>query len=94
NLLNTVFHVRTNQLFDINTKAQNYHYLSGLLIGAELKDLQDSSEFVFLVSGDSLKKNYEQAIGILGLRNLICINADKALVKGQLRIYKSIRDRS
>ena len=89
NLLNTVFHVRTNQLFDKNTRAQNYHYLSGLLIGAELQNLQDSShQSVFLVSGYSLKKNYEQAIQVLGFRNSMqCINADKAFVKGQLRIY-------
>lgn len=88
NLLNTVFHVRTNQLFDKNTKAQNYHYLSGLLIGTELQDLQDSSDPILLVSGDSLKKNYEQAIQVLGFRNSIqCINADKAFVKGQIRIY-------
>ncbi|HKH61530.1 MAG TPA: 2-dehydro-3-deoxygalactonokinase [Flavitalea sp.] len=95
NLLNTVFHVRTNQLFNKNTRAQNYHYLSGLLIGAELKDIQDSSESVFLVSGDSLKKNYQQGIEMLGFRNSVqCINADKAFVKGQLRIYQSFRSRN
>ena len=94
NLLNVVFHVRTNQLFDKNSRTANYHYLSGLLIGAELKDIQNPSDSIFLVSGDSLKKNYEQGFEILGFRNSFqFINAGKALVWGQLSIFQSLQNR-
>ena len=94
NLLNIVFHVRTNQLFDKNSRTANYHYLSGLLIGAELKDISNPSESIFLVSGNSLKKSYEQGFEILGFRNSVeFINAGKALVQGQLSIFQSLQNR-
>src|SRR5215469_4233274 len=38
NLLHSSFLVRTNHLFDKLSKQENYFYLSGLLIGAELKE--------------------------------------------------------
>ena len=92
NLLNIVFHVRTNQLFNKNSRTDNYHYLSGLLIGAELKDVQNSLNSIVLVSGDSLKRNYEQGLEVLGFRNPVAfIDASKALVKGQLTIYHQLK---
>ena len=38
-LLHTAFLTRTNQLFHKYSKEDNYHFLSGLLIGEELRDL-------------------------------------------------------
>ena len=38
-LLNTIFHVRTSGLLNGTDKKSNYHYLSGLLIGEELKNI-------------------------------------------------------
>ena len=43
-LLHTAFLTRTNQLFDKYSKEDNYHFLSGLLIGEELRDLADTQE--------------------------------------------------
>jgi 2-dehydro-3-deoxygalactonokinase len=40
NLLHASFLVRTNQVLKKMPPQQNYHYLSGLLIGAELKDIK------------------------------------------------------
>ncbi len=43
-LLHTAFLTRTNQLFHRYSKEDNYHFLSGLLIGEELRDLADAPE--------------------------------------------------
>ena len=39
NLLHACFLIRTNELFGELNKAKNYYYLSGLLIGTELREL-------------------------------------------------------
>ncbi len=91
NILNSVFHIRTNQLFNKNTPAENYHYLSGLLIGTELKELLFDTQYaIFLVCGENLKNQYGQALEFLGLnKRLEYIDADEALINGQLHIYKA-----
>ena len=91
NLLNAVFQVRTAALFKTRTPKDNYQYLSGLLIGAELKELAGRPpQAVFLVCGNQLMAKYEQGLKLLGLGgNLQLIAAGTALMQGQLRIYKS-----
>jgi 2-dehydro-3-deoxygalactonokinase len=90
NLLNSIFHVRTNQLFKKATVEENYHYLSGLLIGHELKGAAENKlSPVILVCSEGLKKNYMEALTILGLNDdLQCINADDALISGQWKIMQ------
>lgn len=89
NLLNSAFHVRTNQLFNKFTPTQNYHYLSGLLIGTELKDLPYNNHTqVMLVSAERPGQLYLQALQILSIDNVHYINADKALIMGQCIIFK------
>lgn len=89
NLLNTAFHVRTNQLFNKLRPIQNYHYLSGLLIGTEVKELQNKNYIhVTLVSSKKLNRLYLQALQILCIREVKQIDADEALIKGQCIIYK------
>jgi 2-dehydro-3-deoxygalactonokinase len=88
NLLNNIFHTRTNQLFNILSKKENYYYLSGLLIGEELKDIQKKKyKNVTVVSSGILSTLYAEGLSITGLRNeLRHQNADKALIKGQIFI--------
>lgn len=85
NLLHHIFHVRTNQLFSKLGKKENYLYLSGLLIGGELKDIQkENSESVIVVSSGILLSLYSEALSALGLKDkLVLQNADAALIKGQ-----------
>jgi len=85
NLLNNVFHVRTNELFDQLSKKDNYHYLSGLLIGSELKDLsKDNYASITLVASGTLSELYVQALHALGYKeNLFIKNADETLINGQ-----------
>ncbi len=88
NLLNIAFHVRTNQLFNNLKPSENYYYLSGLLIGSELKDLQQKNYTdVILVSDDTIAPFYLHALQILHFNNIKSIDADKALIKGQCIIF-------
>ena len=89
NVLNSVFHVRTNSLFKKNTPRENYHYLSGLLIGHELKELESAAGPVVLVCGEQVKEQYLQGLSILGLdKKGAFVNAEEALLKGQWRIIQ------
>ena len=90
NLLNSIFHVRTNRLFNKLHPKENYHYLSGLLIGAELKDLLHTNhDSVTLVSDEKFLMPYLHALHLLEINKSIQqINADEALIKGQTIIYK------
>jgi len=88
NLLNTAFSVRTNTLFDKMSPKQNFHYLSGLVIAAELKDISPKNHStVHLVAGKNLLSRYQTAITFLypGMSLNVC-DADKALLRGQYRI--------
>ena len=87
-LLNNIFHVRTNALFNIMNTTGNYAYLSGLLIGSELKEVSSASlKHTTLVSGDTLRPLYLSALNSLGVTGNIEIqDADEALIKGQVLI--------
>lgn len=96
NLLHHIFKVRTNRLFDVYSKSENYGYLSGLLIGTELKDLIiDDAETVNLVCGNNLHRFYQTALQeLLPAKRLNIYTAQKAhefVVTGQIRIAKHLK---
>lgn len=90
NILNSIFQVRTNQLFKKATARENYQYLSGLLIGHELKDInKHTPDSVTLVCSEGLKSAYVNALSVVGLSNLLLYkNADEALIEGQIKIMQ------
>ncbi|GAB3900996.1 2-dehydro-3-deoxygalactonokinase [Larkinella knui] len=93
-LLNRLFTVRTNQLFGHLTKIQNAFYLSGLLIGSELKPLQEKANWqLVLCSGTNLFPFYKQAIDYLNLSGrTTTIPADlidKAAIVGQIILFQN-----
>ena len=92
NLLHASFLVRTNQLFNKYSKEENYYYLSGLLIGIELKDLKNVSHSnIFLIGTRELCSYYEKALQILEPgKKIKTINAEEATIKGQYRIFSLI----
>lgn len=92
NILHSSFLVRTNSLFSKCTPEQNYFYLSGLLIGAELSGLQTKDfEKLTVVANKKLAAIYEEAFKLVGPNVQIkIINADEALVRGQHRILCSL----
>jgi 2-dehydro-3-deoxygalactonokinase len=95
NLLHSVFKVRTNHLFNILTKQENLNYLSGLLIGAELKDLKASNtDTINLLCGSNLEMYYRIALQEIGISNIIQFPpgwVDEAAVRGHHRIGKQLK---
>jgi 2-dehydro-3-deoxygalactonokinase len=92
-ILHQLFSVRTNNLFELFDLRQNAFYLSGLLIGAELKCLSNQKDLpVFLCSSSNLHDFYKVAIDELGMleRSIILPMEmmDRATITGQFLLYK------
>jgi len=97
--LGSLFKVRTNQLFGRVTKEVNYSYLSGLLIGNEVRTvLARDYPKIILCCGSKLHAHYRQALLFLGLESkchfIDPIEAEQATCKGQWLIAKNyVNDR-
>jgi 2-dehydro-3-deoxygalactonokinase len=65
---------------------ENFQYLSGLIIGAELKEIAPSMKNILLVSSAVLSESYLLALDTLGFGGHVQnINADQALIRGHLK---------
>jgi 2-dehydro-3-deoxygalactonokinase len=93
-LLHNLFTVRTMQLFGKFGKEQNSFYLSGLLIGTELRQLCSSTyDHLIICSGKHLFEHYKIAVEMLSLTiktsfvqsELI----DKATIAGQVQLFNA-----
>jgi 2-dehydro-3-deoxygalactonokinase len=89
NLLNQFFKVRTRQLLNKTSGVSNYQFLSGLLIGTELKELRNTSSKIRVISDGALAQLYNHALKQFGLKATLT-SAREALIKGHLRILKGI----
>jgi 2-dehydro-3-deoxygalactonokinase len=88
NLLHACFRVRVRGLQRTATRAQNSHYLSGLLIGSELGRFSDHAfaELV-VVAAPALSARYRQALETLGVPGRISSRGmEEALIRGHARI--------
>lgn len=94
-LLHNAFLARTNHLFGKYGKEDNYHFLSGLLIGEELMELVDHPHDmgaavppsrplrpVTLAASSPLREAYAGALAQLGVGQPTVIDADQALIAG------------
>lgn len=89
NLLHSSFLVRTNDLFHKLSKQENYFYLSGLLIGTELKEIKAVRMPITVVSDAAQAKLYSLALQKLGVQEVSYYDAGEALVAGHCKIYKT-----
>lgn len=94
NILNALFTVRTNQLFGLLSKRENGMFLSGLLIGYEIRDLtKETSAHLVLCGGGNLYQLYKVAIETLGLSGRATIIpseiVDRAATTGHIRIFEN-----
>lgn len=94
NILNALFTVRTNQLFDLLNKRENGMFLSGLLIGYEIRDLtKETGAHLVLCGGNNLYHLYKAAIETLGLAGRATIIpseiVDRAATTGHIRIFEN-----
>lgn len=86
-LLSLAFRVRTNDLFGKYDKKANSWYLSGLLIGEELKAIRNRSfDSIYLVGGEHLQGIYLTAMEFIDLPKPVIVSAEEALVKGLLQV--------
>ena len=88
NILHAAFLVRTNQLFEKLTKQDNYCYLSGLIIGTEIKDLGEIKKQITICGEEKLMQLYQIALSEIGIENSDYVNAGNAIVAGHCKIYK------
>jgi 2-dehydro-3-deoxygalactonokinase len=99
NLLHGAFLVRMNRLLRGISKKENHDYLSGLLIGAELKELVGGNPSLkeeagrkpalMIVGEEALCRRYVTALGILGLDGVRVLDGGEAVVRGQVRIMQA-----
>lgn len=93
-LLHSLFLVRTNGLFDKLNKQENFNFLSGLLIGSEVKDLLGVNvATINLAGGSGLSEYYKVALETIGLsghtRFLSPQWIDESVIRGQYKIWKT-----
>ncbi len=68
NVLHELFTIRARDILHRSDPAENYDYLSGLLIGTELKDIrQEQAGKIVLAGNEWLQKYYTAALNILDL---------------------------
>lgn len=96
NPLRAFFFVRTNHLFDKMSKAENFFYLSGLLIGLELKELEfDAAVPIILVTNEAMRPFYTLALQQLDFAyNLQIKDVDKAIVRGHYKVFQLMKKTS
>lgn len=87
-ILQNAFLVRTNQLFGRLSPVENYHYLSGLVIGSELKGLLLDETAVTIVGNAAQRAQYLEAARVLGLRDVRSHDAAVAGVRGQCALFR------
>lgn len=97
--LHSLFTVRTGQLFGQFSKKQNSFYLSGLLIGSELRQLKDGNyDRLVICSGKHLYDHYKLAAENISLKdNTTFIQPeliDKATIAGQIQIFNALHTSS
>ena len=95
-LSQTLFQVRVNELLGAMDKRQNYNFLSGLLIGAELATLTETSGVPLILFGNTrLIPLYKAAMGHLGLDKQLMELPDRvcnmAVLKGQTEIFNKLK---
>ena len=87
-LLHNSFLVRTNYLLKKISKEKNYFFLSGLLIGFEIKELLQVEKQITLAGNEKQLQLYRIALSAIGIKKVNYINADKALIAGHCKLYK------
>jgi len=91
NILQTMFRVRTNGMFHRMNRQENFSYLSGMLIGAELKDIKGfSSRPIILCGSGEMMQAYHEALKALGAikdqKDIFRVDAHQASAVGQYKI--------
>ncbi|HEX5172266.1 MAG TPA: 2-dehydro-3-deoxygalactonokinase [Cyclobacteriaceae bacterium] len=91
NILHSIFSIRARHILHKTSTVENYQYLSGLIIGIELRDLKDTGSAIQIVSEEPLLHRYRLGLRGVGVRaEAVCLSANAALVKGHCEILNLI----
>ena len=93
--LNDLFRIRTSDLFKERSKEENYYFLSGLLIGQELKHLKNhpADRIILGASGD-LAALYQLAAEVFQVSTEVVHEEalDHAVVRGHRKLFELINN--
>jgi 2-dehydro-3-deoxygalactonokinase len=90
-LASNLFQVRTRQVLRGCSGASNRSFLSGLLIGAELRSLEAGESPIILAAGEALREAYTTAAAECGLSpRWNAIEVDGLAELGQRRIWRRL----
>ncbi len=85
-LLHHLFGVRAEALFDVIDETAVADYLSGILIGHEIRAL-GADETVTLIGSDALTDRYRRAVAHYGHRSH-CLSGEQAVIAGLLAVAR------
>ena len=89
NILNSIFTIRANDILYKTSRHSNYNFLSGLLIGTELKSLLENPPEMILISGDRiLRTYYSSALDYLNLPYTVDQNSNDLIFSVHKAILK------
>lgn len=93
--LNDLFRIRTSDLFEERSKEENYYFLSGLVIGQELKHLKNhpADRIILGASGD-LATLYQLAAEVFQVSTEVVQEEalDHAVVRGHRKFFELINN--
>lgn len=92
NLLHSLFTIRAAALFGKRSPQESYLYLSGLVIGSELRDLTDTHHSVLLAAAGRLLQLYSLALDHLGVSFVQDDRLAEHTLNGQRRCLNQIPD--
>ena len=88
--MENLFGLRVAHIFNKRTAQQNGYYLTGLLIGSELKNIpKDEKREIVLVSNELFKKFYSAALELLNVHvKSRWVSSEAATVNGHQVIFE------
>jgi len=86
NFLRECFAVRTNHLFAKMSARENYDFLKGVLLGAELKDFFNDKRRFTIAGTESMNRDYSAALKLLGINEIETADSEQAAIRGHYRI--------
>jgi 2-dehydro-3-deoxygalactonokinase len=92
NFLHSLFIIRANDLLYQTSHYSNHNFLSGLLIGTELKNVSKSSQETIILSGDKqLHAYYSAAMNYLNIPYTSDQRPNNLIFRGHRIVLKSIQ---
>lgn len=89
NLTNQIFKARTHRLFGLLDDSEVHEYLSGLLIGNEIREL--NTQHIYFIGSKSLCMRYERTCQLLN-KTSEHISGDESFLAGMLKIKEAMNN--